>query len=358
MFDRDTSDAIELMIDVYNDRHADALALVARYYLGLESTVAAQIASVDEKRMLLAIDLGQQLVSEAISFESEPPSADAVADNLLLCLALARENAPDSEPQTRIERDIARSKQLGTYRTSVKATRRISSNIQQITFAGGLDGLPDIGHDAFVYVIVPDSADAEFSPDFSMSTFRQLQARQGDPDFHGAYYSIRSHRGNEVDIWFVLHENPGPLARWAAEASVGDRAALWGPRSTFDPPGNTNRYLFVADETAQAAVLSTIESLQGRSYQCLFETRDATSCYTLADREQHVEWILRQGRQPGEATGLAQRLTGLSLADDELYVFGAGEARQMAALRKLLLRQFKLRNSQVTLTGYWRKAGA
>ena len=44
------------------------------------------------------------------------------------------------------------------------------------------------------------------------------------------------------------------------------------------------------------------------------------------------------------------------LETDGLYVFGAGEGKQMSKIRKLIKSKFHLTASQITLTGYWRKA--
>ena len=91
----------------------------------------------------------------------------------------------------------------------------------------------------------------------------------------GAYYTVRrwDPERQRLHLQFVLHDDPGPAATWAARAEVGDPVALWGPRTAFDPPPGTDRYVLCADETglpAVAAILEwlpqNIESEDGRNF--------------------------------------------------------------------------------------------
>ena len=41
--------------------------------------------------------------------------------------------------------------------------------------------------------------------------------------------------------------------------------------------------------------------------------------------------------------------------NENLYVFGAGEAKQMSIIRKLFKEKHGLKASQINFTGYWRK---
>jgi NADPH-dependent ferric siderophore reductase len=53
-------------------------------------------------------------------------------------------------------------------------------------------------------------------------------------------YTVRRHRpeAGEIDVDVVLHDQPGPASRWAAEAPLGSDVGYAGPRVDFTPrPG-------------------------------------------------------------------------------------------------------------------------
>src|SRR6218665_618743 len=78
-------------------------------------------------------------------------------------------------------------------------------------------------------------------------------------------YTIRSvdRVAHEIALDFVLHAH-GPAGRWAMRAVIGDEVGILGPRGSVCFPADYDRYLFVADETAQPAVARAIDDLGGR----------------------------------------------------------------------------------------------
>ena len=355
MFSKDTKEAISLMMDVYNDRHSDAIILLTKYYFEVDEVIESTLSSFDEEKFTLTVRTESENILKDIKFKTEPLNSNEAAAYLLECLDQARKKAPKNVPKTRIELEIERNKNLKTYFTSVSGTKKISSNIVEISFKNGLDDLPDIKNDAFLFFIIPKFKKDKFPEGFSMSNYRAMVGKE-DQKFFGAYYTIKKFKENEIYVWFVLHEHPGPLADWASNVQVGDTVAVWGPRTSFQPPKNTTNYLFIADETAQPAVLASIKNLSHREkYICIFETQDTHSQYQYDLGNGHIEWVYRDSDKPGGGKKLMNRINELDIDIKDLYIFGAGEGKQMSNIRKLLKKKYPLRSNQMTLTGYWRK---
>ena len=208
-----------------------------------------------------------------------------------------------------------------------------------------------------MYLIIHNDLGHKYPNKFSMRDFRELNTKENNP-YSGAYYTIRSIRENEIDIWFVLHHNPGPLAVWAEKAVEKSEVAMWGPRTSFSPPSGTKSYLFIADETAQPAVLASIENLRDKEkYICLFETQNESTKFKYDDPQNRIEWIFREDIAAGEGTKLLKRVENLSMDPKNLYVFCAGEAKQISIIRKTLKKNLSLNADQMSFTGYWRRTG-
>jgi hypothetical protein len=58
-------------------------------------------------------------------------------------------------PQSDVEKEIADTQGLSTYRTRVKTRKRITKDIVKVTFKGGLELLIPKGWDTCMCVIVP-----------------------------------------------------------------------------------------------------------------------------------------------------------------------------------------------------------
>jgi NADPH-dependent ferric siderophore reductase len=252
-------------------------------------------------------------------------------------LAKARDIAGDRVPSTSLEIEIAETAKLPTYETSVSAVREITPRMREITFSGGLDRYSPLSPDQFLLVKLPTTGATETSAQ--------------------AYYTVRRWRPDpgEIDMWFVLHGDQGPLSKWAARAKPGDQVALWGPRSSFDPPPSSTSLLLVADDTGLPAVAAILESsaLPGH---VIIETLDPGHAVDL-DRSAgvSVEWTYRHDSEPGTGTRLLDAVRRLDIDWNDVYAFGAAESRQITSVRRLLRQEQGLPMENVQMTGYWRR---
>jgi len=160
------------------------------------------------------------------------------------------------------------------------------------------------------------------------------------------------HRAIDVDI--LLHVDPGPAAHWGMRAAVGDRLVVVGPRGSKSATQNAPRVLCIVDGTSLPAA--------GR---WLAEVPASTRVEVIADVTGDLEWIrtyLRDetGRDAvvtAAGEDLVQALRGAGV-DGGTYVFAAGEASRLVALRRFLRRELALPRDQFALSGYWKRGTA
>ncbi|MEL6981389.1 MAG: siderophore-interacting protein, partial [Actinomycetota bacterium] len=191
----------------------------------------------------------------------------------------------------------------------------------------------------------------------SMATWQEMDEEEQP---YGAYYTIRRHDpdAGSLELWAVLHGHESGVGGWAARAELGETVALWGPRSFFrrcDDP--TWRHVFVADESGLAAVGAVIDTLDAATpVTVIAETIDRNHEIAITDRPGvEIQWLHRGDAAPGESVGFVDRVKALDLDPARTIAFGAGESRQVTAVRGYLRRELGMPASQVFMTGYWRR---
>jgi NADPH-dependent ferric siderophore reductase len=295
-----------------------------------------------------------------LEFEQPLDSRETFQRALLAWIARARQRAGADVAPTSLERELAARSRLQTFVTRVHDVQPIAPHIRRITFRGGLDGFVPLGPDQFLYVMVPrPGAETEIHERFR---FADLDAITEARRPRGAYYTVSAWRPatGELDIWFVLHQHAGPVSSWAADASPGDRVALWGPRASFAPPRGARDFLLIGDDTAMPAITAMLDALPRTCrVRAVVETVDAAHIVPLnAHPLGIVDWVFRDGAPAGTGTALLDAVRRLRLhSSAELFVFGAGESRQMRALRRYCRDQLGLPPEQMRITGYWRRSG-
>lgn len=211
-----------------------------------------------------------------------------------------------------------------------------------------------------------------------------------------------------VDI--VVHDDGhgrlGPGCTWAANAAVGDRVVVVGPRRgqhfggiEFDP-GSARRLLLVGDETAVPAICAILAQLPNHAVGAAFlEVPTSADVLTLQHPEGvRVVWLGRDGAEHGSmlhpavldhlgagAAAIAEpheadpdlwetpsySSSGEPLEDaptapgtpgpagpdalEGLYAWIAGESRVVTALRRVLVTDLGIDRRQVAFMGYWRR---
>jgi NADPH-dependent ferric siderophore reductase len=295
---------------------------------------------------------------------------------------------------------------IPAYRTfAVRVSRlcRLSPSFLRVTLTGpDLDECAPNGFDQRIKLLLPIAGrggrDCPTGPDW-YGEWRALPEERRNPI---RTYTVRAARpqAREIDVDVVLHGATGPASAWAEQAAVGDELAVVGPNAGYAgptggvewrPPADASSLLVAGDETAVPAVCAIVESLPaGPPARVLLEVPTAADILPMAiPPGVEVTWLprttgtaapaahgerlvaavlraLRELRQdrPAPSAELddvdvdAEILWDVP-ADDATtagpYVWLAGEAGMVKALRRLLVQDAGLDRASVAFMGYWRQ---
>ena len=169
-------------------------------------------------------------------------------------------------------------------------------------------------------------------------------------------YTVRRFdlEARELDVRVLLHGN-GPVARWAAQAQVGDKVGITGPRASKVMPDGFANYLLVGDLTAVPAIARWLSQLpDGAMAQVLIAARTDDDVIELTCSQ--PIWVLwLTDLSIPEADHLPLALEQLKLYSEDTFAWAAGEAEAMKQIRRVLLEQHGLPRENVKVTGYWRR---
>jgi NADPH-dependent ferric siderophore reductase len=358
------------VIDHLNDSHVDELLIVAAAHGagGADVAVAEVVALTHESFTLRYTTAGGDGPAD-VTVDYDTPVAELgdIRLRAVEVVAAARARLGIAEP-TRAEQEVEAIRALRTHVTSVVAVEQLSPHFKQITFGGGDLATYEStgGLDEFLYVLLPPPGRTELTVDATFS-WDAYEAMAPDERPVGAYYTVRRWRPEaaELDLLFVLHATPdgtdgGAAAAWAARAQPGDVAALWGPRTAYAAPADTDWFLLAADETGLPAVGAILEHLPaGTPARVFVELDDPQDQLPLPVRDGvDVTWLFRRGADAGTTTLLADAVRALEHPTGNVYAWGGAESRAMTAIRKHLRHELGIARERVSLTGYWRHASS
>ena len=353
-----------LLIAHFNASYSDALTILGRAHSGLEGVEDAELRAMACESFTLGVRTADGVTDVVVPFDR--PLADLADIQTASVAAIAAARAQLGITQlTSAEVEAAALAAIPTHITTVVATEMMTPRIKQITFGGGdLVNFQPLGPDQFVYVLAAAPGQAELPIDASFS-WEQYEATEPHERPIGAYYTVRHWRPEaaELDMWFVLHGDgddhaSGPASTWAAQAEPGESVGLWGPRTSWSPPADTEWYLLTGDETGLPAIAAILESLpSGTPARVFVETTGTADRVELpAGPAVEVTWIDRGDEPAGTTTLLADAVRAMPWPDGAAYAWGGGESRAMTAIRKYVRREVGLTREAVSMTGYWRHA--
>jgi NADPH-dependent ferric siderophore reductase len=358
------AEAADELIPAMNADFADSTLFVARVLGQQPALTAARLTGLTPRGVEMAVTgpAGEAELEVAFAEPVTEPSELTMA--LLGLVTRARELAGD-EGFTSAEREVAQWTSYRTMVAEVVGVEDVHPHLRRITFSGDeLAGLELPGPDAFLYVLLPPPGRTELTVDSSFS-WAGYDDMPDDVRPVGAYYTVRrwDPATRRLEMLFVLHGDhdgggDGPASSWAAKAAVGDPVALWGPRTAFEPPAGTGSYVLVADETGLPAVAAILEWLDPAvPVRVVAEVADAASRQELPERPTvDVTWCHCEGAEAGTTTLLPDAVRSLRPFDDDTYVWGGGESRTLAEVRRHVRRERGLPRERVALVTYWRRA--
>jgi NADPH-dependent ferric siderophore reductase len=241
----------------------------------------------------------------------------------------------------------------------VKHLHTVTPHLLRVTFTGeDLQDFQSSSFDDHIKVFFP--APGEDKPVLPVAgpdgpLFPADQPKPVARDFTPRRYDRDS---QELDIEFALHE-AGPAASWAAQAKVGQYLGIGGPRGSFVIPTSFDWHLLIGDDTALPAISRRLKELPaGTRVAAIIEVADPSARIefdTAADL--YAVWRYRsESPYRGDALLLAVRETWLP--DGEGYVWAAGEAATMRAVRYHLCTERGVDKTRIRASSYWRQGAA
>ena len=264
---------------------------------------------------------------------------------------------------------------------------------------------PGTVRDAYMKVIVPPPGGGGAIPD--ADAIRDWLALPEAERGWMRTYTVRRADTVELDgehvpaltVDMVVHPggDEGPGSAWARSVRPGDIVHIAGPGRGHAPwaawaPGQSERVVCAGDETAAPALLAIAEELAAeratagsvtrRQVQIIVEVPTHRDAVALAEGAPDFVTVLPREGEPG--TAVARHLADvLDLGDDcvqtvldgrrpaerewqpatavsagEPYVFLAGEAGLVRAMRRLAVDAAGIPKGAVAFMGYWRRGAA
>lgn len=224
----------------------------------------------------------------------------------------------------------------------------VTPHMRRITFAGEDLGHFDNRESLHVRLFLPPHGEPGGLRDGTEPVVRKYTIREIDA------------AAGRVAIDFVLHEDAGPGAAFAARAQPGDRIGVAGPGGRG--LREADWYLFLADETALPAV--------GRMLALLPQTARGLAFIEVADAGERQElahppgltisWLHRDGAEPGTTSLLPDAFERVALPDDETKVFlwAAMEHEAFKEVRAAARARLRADHDAHLVVSYWRRGAS
>lgn len=159
---------------------------------------------------------------------------------------------------------------------------------------------------------------------------------------------------NELDLEFALHE-AGPATAWAAQAQPGQYLGVGGPRGSMVIPTGYDWHLLIGDETALPAIQRRLAELPaGTRVAVVVEVENRAARIALpTEADLYAIWCYREESESDQP--LADAVQEVWLPPGEGYVWAAGEASAIRAVRAHLCNERGVDKKRIRASAYWRR---
>lgn len=235
----------------------------------------------------------------------------------------------------------------------VVGVTNITPMLRRITLTGDLDGFVSLGHADHVKAFfgppevepvlpVMGANGPEFPADAPRLQMRDYTPRYFDPT------------AQTLAIDFVLHGD-GPASSWAAQASIGQKLLIGGPRGSLIVPAAFDWYLLAGDETALPALGRRIEELpRGAKILAVIEVANAAEEQRFETAaELTLIYVHRNGQAAGTTSLILDRLQSLAFPSGTGHAYVAGESAMSKAVRDYLSTARGFNPEYIRAAGYW-----
>ncbi|QGZ63405.1 siderophore-interacting protein [Paraburkholderia acidisoli] len=230
----------------------------------------------------------------------------------------------------------------------------VSPALVRVTLTGDLSDFVSASFDDHVKVFFPaEGADKPAVPSLGPDgpVFPEGVARPAARDYTPRRYDPQS---NELDLEFALHE-AGPATAWAAQAQPGQYLGVGGPRGSMVIPKEFDWHLLVGDETALPAIARRLAELPANArVAVVVEVANRAARIELpTEADLYATWVYRDESETDQP--LVDAVSQVWLPPGEGYVWAAGEASAIRAVRAHLCNERGVDKKRVRASAYWRR---
>lgn len=243
-------------------------------------------------------------------------------------------------------------------RATVLGAGRVAPSIVRVTVSG-----PDFGDFAstgpadHVRVFFPDAATGELvaprpigdGDDGIIRPDRESISRDFTP------LPRTTPDGMEVDLDFFVHPNPGPASSWAETARPGDELVLLGPRGSRHAPQEIDGLILICDETSLPSASRWVRDMPPGTPVRVIATVSGPSDWVMGYLGSPPDLAVQTLAPDGSGAAVIAALDLLGPIGDGVFVWAAGEAASLVAVRRHLRRTLGLPAAQAQVSGYWRR---
>ena len=230
----------------------------------------------------------------------------------------------------------------------------LSPALVRVTLTGDLSDFVSASFDDHVKVFFPANGEEKpvlpsFGPDGI--AFPEGMERPAARDYTPRRFDAQA---NELDIEFVLHE-AGPATAWARQARPGQYLGVGGPRGSMVIPTGFDWHLLVGDETALPAIQRRLTELPaGARVAVVVEVANRAARIALpTEADLYAIWCYREESE--SAHPLLDAVSEVWLPPGEGYVWAAGEASAIRAVRAHLCNERGVDKRRIRASAYWRR---
>lgn len=236
----------------------------------------------------------------------------------------------------------------------LSATRLTPSLVRVVLGGWGLDGFEMPAEtDTYINIAIPPLG-APYGPVYDPREVHDSYPREWWPARRR--YTVREWdaRSRQLTLDFVLHVPAGPAGAWAAAAQPGDVLIFNGPGGGYRPASDTAWHLMVGDESALPAIAASVERLPPEAQAVVLLVCDGpeheVDLHSPAQLD--LRWIHRSEADP---TPLIRAVADARFLTGSVHAFIHGEAEEIRTIRRQLILERGIADSDMSCSPYWRR---
>ena len=216
---------------------------------------------------------------------------------------------------------------------------QISPNMLRVTLGGSaMHDMPADQNSAYIKLRLPDPGpDSDGKPIVRTYTVRYFDETTG-----------------ELDVDFVIHDDPGPASEWAVNCEPGDTIAFGGPGPKKLVDYEADWFLLIGDMSALPAIGANIEGMpaDARGYALLETIHEDDRQDIAVPPGLEVRWLINP-HPDRENSILYDALRSIEWLDGTPSIWVAGEFSQSLSIRKYLKNELGVDRKNLYASSYW-----